>query len=340
MRRPSDTRRQRGSARILKVVHVEASIIRVLGHDALVLVRSLSSLGRKPVPNRSGEVAIATAAQARGSDEDEPLLIAALESAGARARPVVWDDPTVDWSSFDAVVVRSTWDYPARRREFLTWADRVGSPRLHNSPEVLWWNTDKIYLRALARRGVATVPTTWITPNDSTASLPETGEYVVKPSVSAGSRDTARYTPDEEERATEHVRRIQESGRTTMVQPYVAGVDTVGETALIFIGGQYSHAVRKAPLLSPGGGTVEGLFTPEKIALREPSPTERAVAAHIVTVARDLLGDLRYARVDLVPGPDAAPLLLELELTEPSLFLSYAPAAAERFATVIREQIT
>ncbi|QVQ55176.1 hypothetical protein J4H86_26390 [Spiractinospora alimapuensis] len=281
-------------------------------------------------------MAIATAAKARGSDEDEPLLITALESAGLRARPVVWDDATTDWSAFGSVVVRSTWDYPLRRREFLAWADRVGSDRLRNGAEVLWWNTDKVYLRALARHGVAIVPTTWIAPDAAEVPLPDSGEYVVKPSVSAGSRDTARYVAGRDTGALEHVRRIQRSGRYVMVQPYVASVDATGETALVYLDGTFSHAVRKAPLLPPvGHATIEGLFAPEKITPQEPTASQRAAADHVVAVAHRFLGDLLYARVDLVDGPDGTPLLLELELSEPSLFLTHAPGSADRLAAAI-----
>lgn len=296
------------------------------------------------MPDRPVEIAIATAAKARGSDEDEPLLITALESAGLRARSVIWDNPTTDWSTFGSVVVRSTWDYSLRRREFLAWADRVGSERLRNSAEVLWWNTDKVYLRALARRGVAIVPTTWIAPDSNEVTLPavspQTGEYVVKPSVSAGSRDTARYVAGQDEDATDHIRRIQQSGRFAMVQPYIASVDATGETALVYIDGSFSHAVRKAPLLPAAGhATIDGLFASEKITPQEPTASQRTVADHIVAVAQSLLGGLIYARVDLVDCPDGTPLLLELELSEPSLFLTHAPGSADRLAAAIAAQL-
>ncbi|MQA02599.1 MAG: hypothetical protein GEV07_07705 [Streptosporangiales bacterium] len=278
-------------------------------------------------------VAIATAAEAQGLDDDEPLLVEAFARHGVAAEPAVWD-ADVAWSRYDAVVVRSTWDYPARRAEFLAWAADVDG-RLWNGPRVLAWNTDKVYLRELAAAGVPVVPTTWIEPDATGVTLPADGDYVVKPSVSAGSKDTVRYRAGEDVDAVEHVRLIQKSGRVTMVQPYVASVDSYGETALLYVEGSFSHAIRKGPLLTAGQGFVDGLFAAEEITARRPSPAEREVADRVVTAARQIVGDLLYARVDLVAGDDGQPLLLELELAEPSMFFGYDDGAADRLAAAV-----
>jgi glutathione synthase/RimK-type ligase-like ATP-grasp enzyme len=276
-------------------------------------------------------IALVTAAAARHLDEDLPLLSRALGDARLDHEIVVWDDASVDWARFDLAVVRSTWDYAPRRDEYVAWARQV--PRLANPADVIAWNTDKRYLRDLARAGIAVTPTTWIEPGDA-PRIPD-GEIVVKPAVSAGARDTARYAPDARASAIEHVKRLQAEGRTAMVQPYLSGVDEHGETALLFFGGVFSHAIRKGPILIPGAGCVEGLFAKEDISPRAPSEAERALAERTLERVPGGRDRLLYARVDVVPGPDGAPMVLELELSEPSVFLGHAPGAAERFARAI-----
>jgi glutathione synthase/RimK-type ligase-like ATP-grasp enzyme len=269
-------------------------------------------------------IALATCAALPQGDDDEQLLAAALPEAVW----AVWDDPAVDWAAFELVVVRSTWDYQERREEFLSWARSV--PRLVNPAAVLEWNTDKRYL-AQVPRAVATV---FVAPGEPFCE--PAGEYVVKPTVSAGSRDTARFGAGDRERAEALVRAIHAGGRTAMVQPYLAGVDRHGETALLYFGGRFSHAIRKGAILEPGAEPHENLFAAEDISAREPSADERALADSVVAAVRERFGtDLPYARVDLVPGADG-PQLLELELSEPSLFFAHAEGAAERFADVLK----
>jgi glutathione synthase/RimK-type ligase-like ATP-grasp enzyme len=270
-------------------------------------------------------IALATCSYFPAGDADDALLAAALPEA----QWAVWDDPAIDWDAFDLVVIRSTWDYQDRHDEFLEWVHSVR--RLVNPPEVIEWNTDKRYLAEVP----GAVDTTFLAPGDA-FSAPD-GEYVVKPSVSAGSRDTARYAPGEAARAAALVERIHASGRTAMVQPYVHAVDDDGETALLFFDGAYSHAIRKGPLLTPGADPHDDVFAPENITGREPPEDERELAERVVEHVRERFGDLAYVRVDLVRGPDG-PQLLELELTEPSLFFLHAAGAAERFAAVLRSR--
>jgi glutathione synthase/RimK-type ligase-like ATP-grasp enzyme len=260
----------------------------------------------------SQRVALVTCAELPDGDPDDAPLPAAFGGAPW----VVWDDPAVDWDAFDVVLVRSTWDYHDRRDDFLAWADRVGD-RLVNPPDVLRDNTDKRYLARLPR----TVPTTILEPGDALA--PFDREVVVKPTVSAGSRLTARFSPDEHDRAAALVRRIHAAGKAAMVQPYLRSVDARGETALLHFGGMFSHAVRKGPILQPGHEPTGELFAAEELELA------REVLA---TLGREVA----YARVDVVEGDDGEPLLLELELTEPSLFFAQADdGAVERFAAAV-----
>ncbi len=279
-------------------------------------------------------VALATCALVPDLDEDDRLVIAALADRGVAAVPAVWDDSTVDWEAYDLIVVRSAWDYAERRTQFLAWSGSLR--RVLNSQAVLAWNTDKVYLRDLAARGIGVVPTIWADPGTEAEeiALPE-GELVVKPAVSAGARNAARYHAHDHAAARSHVGRLLAEGRTVMVQPYVASVDEEGERALIHLGGAYSHAINKGPLLTEHGRMTEGLWEPERISAVQPAGDERALARAVLRALPWAPEELLYARVDMVSGPDGSPLLLELELAEPSLFLAHCGGAAGRFASAI-----
>ena len=276
-------------------------------------------------------IALATCAEYADLDVDDRRLLEPLARLGVAAEPAVWDDPAVDWRRFDAVVLRSTWDYPERLGAFLAWVDAV--PRLLNPPPIVRWNVDKHYLLELADAGIPIVPTRIAEPGQGPGPAgwaPDWPEVVVKPTVSAGSRDTARFT-DDDPRLAALVARIHAAGRAVMLQPYQQSVDAAGETSLIFIDGAVSHAIRKGPLLPPDGSITAGLFAPEEITARVAAPEELALGRRVLGQVVDRFGVPLYARVDLLPGP----LLIEVELVEPSLFLEHAPGAAERFARAI-----
>ena len=281
-------------------------------------------------------VALATASAYPDLAADGPLLLDALTRHGVAAEPAVWTDPQVRWASYDLVVIRSTWDYFRRRDEFLSWIDTVAAvTRLANPAEVLRWNTDKTYLRDLSAAGVPVVPTTWLVPGDA-FTAPASGDYVVKPAVSAGSRDTAHYRGGvHDEQAAAHVARLLAAGRTVMVQPYLTAVDTYGETAQLFFAGRFSHAIRKGPMLAAAGEEPGQ----ELIEARHPTPDEREVAEAVLDALPWPRTALTYARVDVVPGEDGAPRLMELEVTEPSMFLGHDAGAADRFAASIADRL-
>lgn len=279
-------------------------------------------------------VALVSSRDAAGLDEDLAPLLVALQERGAMPEVTVWDDAAVPWQAFDLAIVRSTWDYAPRRDEFLRWADHVTTrTRLANAAPVLRWNTHKRYLAELAARGVPVVPTHWVEPGDS-AAIPFTGDVVAKPAVSAGARDTARHAAGDPS-ALAHVRQLQSAGRSVMVQPYLPRIDAEGETALVFLGGAYSHAFRKGAILDTRPRYVGGLFAHEDIRAREPSRAERDLAERALDAAPFPRRELLYARVDVVPGADGQPLLLELEATEPSLYFALAPGSAARLAHAI-----
>ena len=201
-------------------------------------------------------------------------------------------------------------------------------PRILNSPDVLRWNTDKRYLATL---GPQTIPTNFLEPGQPfvVPGFP----FALKPSVGAGSIGAARYDAGDE-RAQEHVARLHAAGQTVMIQPYVEAVDRDEELALHFVGGDFSHAVRKAAMLPHGGEPGEGLFVEERISATQPSEKESDLAERTLDAVPFPRHELLYARVDLLPGP----VVLEVELTEPSLYLGYAHDAAERFAVAIAER--
>lgn len=290
-------------------------------------------------------VALVSARAARHLDEDLAPLVAALNDDLVDAAVTDWDDPAVDWASYRVALLRSTWDYAERLPEFLAWADRTAKlTTLINPPAVIRWNTDKHYLAELARAGVPVVPTRFVEPGESAAERLETfltqesaPEWVVKPAVGAGSRDAARYARGEERTACAHVERLLEAGRSVMLQPYLDQIDLHGETALIYLSGRFSHAIRKGPLLRPSAGPTDALFAEEHITPRVPASEELRIADRVLTAlpfARPL-----YARVDVIRSADGTPCLLELELTEPSLFLTHAADAAGRLAAQLRAQL-
>jgi glutathione synthase/RimK-type ligase-like ATP-grasp enzyme len=284
-------------------------------------------------------IALVTAAAARDLDDDLPPLVTALREQGGDVHVVNWDDSAIDWATFDLALLRSTWDYTTRLQEFLAWAERAG-PHLRNPADVVRWNTDKHYLGVLAAAGVPVVPSAFIEAGEDACTAIDrflqahaAREFVVKPSIGAGSRDAQRYSRDDHAFALAHARRLLDAQRSVLLQPYLDRVDEHGETALIYFAGQFSHAIRKGPLLRRGEGPTRALFAAEHITPRTPSAGELEVAAH--TLAAMPFGQLLYARVDLIHEADGAPRVLELELTEPSLFFAHAPGSAQRFAQAI-----
>ena len=291
-------------------------------------------------------LALVTAIAATGHDEDlAPLFQACLE-AGFSPRIVAWDDATVSWSRFDAALLRSPWDYTERLPEFLAWCEHTSrATQLLNPLSVIRWNTDKHYLSDLSVAGVPVVPTLFV---EAVAEPLEalqaflathaTTEFVVKPAISAGSRDTQRYARDQEFAASNHIARLLEQNRSVMLQPYLRSVDSVGETALIYFNGHFSHAIRKEALLRTDELATATPYASGPITASKTDPDQSKLAERALEAVERLLQldqPLAYARVDLIRDDDGNPSLLELELTEPSLFFEQAAGGAERFAAAL-----
>ncbi len=267
-----------------------------------------------------------------------PHLQSALDHIGQPWVEVAWDDDSIEWAEFSLVVVRSTWDYYKRRDEFLAWIERVSATTsLMNPPEMLRWNIDKHYLLDASARGLPIVPTTFVEPGESEWSaeverLLADGDLVVKPAVSAGSNDTERHSMTNS--ASEHITSLLDSGRSVMLQPYLADVDHADETGLVYLAGQFSHAFAKGPLLATSKDVAGGLFARERIEPRSPSDLERRLGDDAVHWLTSRFGTPLYARIDLLPTAEG-PVIIELELTEPSLFLHTHPEAPGNAARAI-----
>ena len=261
-------------------------------------------------------------------DPDSPILLEALGRAGVEAELAIWDDPAVDWEGYDLSVLRSTWDYVPRLRQFLDWAQ--ATPRLLNPLEVVRYSTDKHYLADLGAKGVPVVPTRFVDVGQE-PDFPE-GEFVVKPAVGAGSLDAGCYLPHQVEEARQHVRALHARGRDVMVQPYLPAVDQEGETALVYLEGRFSHAMTKAAMLRVEELDRTALFRREQMSVAEPPPDLVDFGSRVLAAAG--WPDLLYARVDVARGP-AGWAVMELELVEPSLFLWLAPQAADTLARAL-----
>ena len=273
-------------------------------------------------------IALVSARAAEHLDSDLPLLLEHLEGAEVAH----WDDPTVDWSRFSAAVIRSTWDYHQRLDEFLDWADRVSQlTRLVNPVDLVRWNVDKAYLVDLSDRGVPVVPTRVVADDEGVTALRAAGDLdgrvVVKPAIGAGSNGAARHV-DDPDGAEEHARSLLPAGRV-VVQPYIDGVDDRGETGLVILGGEFSHAFRKGAILSADRAWADDLYVVEDISPREATEAELTVGRQVAK----LFPEAAYLRVDLLPGHEG-PLVSEVEAIEPSLFLHVSAGAATRAARV------
>jgi glutathione synthase/RimK-type ligase-like ATP-grasp enzyme len=200
-----------------------------------------------------GQVAIVTYDARPEVTDDDRLLAGALSARGLVVHAGPWSDPAARWSTYDAVVVRSCWDYFLRAREFHDWLDRLEADRapVHNDVRILRWNADKTYLRDLGARQVPVIPTHWLD-RGSSASLAAlrrvTGwsELVVKPTVSGGGHRTWRSTPEGGAGDEVRLAAMMDDG-AVMVQPLIDEIEREGEWSLVFFAGRYSHAVLKRP---------------------------------------------------------------------------------------------
>lgn len=267
-------------------------------------------------------------------DLDEQPLLAALAEAGVDARVAAWDDPDVDWSRSPLTVVRSTWNYTERRDDFLGWMRRVSAEGtvLRNALSTMLPNTHKGYLAGLERAGVDVVPTRWFamapTPQldpDALRALPWR-HVIVKPAIGAGSRGVRAFDLEDDaqlEAAAAHVAALRSSSEV-LVQPRLTSIVERGERNLVWIDGEFTHAVDKPARLEGDDEHVRTASTP--------TDRERLLATSVLrTIPAFEHRELLYARVDMAEDELGTLRVVELELVEPSLFLTLHEPAMERF---------
>ena len=284
-------------------------------------------------------------------DVDLPLQIVAFADSGIELVQAPWEDGTIDWDSFDLVVVRSPWNYVDCLDEFRQWLDaRRPMTTIHNAVSLIEWNMDKRYLADLAARGVPVVPTAFVQSIDefqSAIASAGSSEIVVKPSVSAGSRLTGRFAVDDPS-AEELVSRILSEGVTVMVQPFASRIDVQGEIGTVLFDGVVSHSFRKAALLAEGGALVGGEYREEITAIVAPDDV-LAVVTIASTVATKIARErgwlaaneeLLYGRYDVVRLDDGSPALLEAELFEPCFFLPTDSESPRRFVDAVIRRLS
>jgi hypothetical protein len=269
------------------------------------------------------EVAVATGAGASSFDESA-TIVAALSDIGISADSRSWSDPAVDWSDYRIVIIHSTWDYAANIEAFRSWVGRV--PGLLNTASVVHWNLSKNYLISLRSIGVPIVPTTWVRRCSRAVPLIPAGSFVVKPAVGNCARGVMVFGPREHQLAFEHIGRMRRSGRDALIQPYLPSFDNEGETDVVVIAGKISHAVRKR------AGLRDTSAAAGQVMICDVSDAQRRVVRSALNAVPGGPGQLLYARVDLANGPIGEPLVAELELIEPSLFMSFSDAAAHLLA--------
>jgi glutathione synthase/RimK-type ligase-like ATP-grasp enzyme len=273
------------------------------------------------------ELRIATCRPLPEPDVDEDVLLQALRARGIDARMSAWNDPGERWDEPVPTVIRSTWDYIHDLHAFRAWLDRAErAAPLWNPGSVVRDNLHKRYLLNLERHGVPIVPTALIEHTARTKlaqvlALKGWSDIVVKPAVGAGSFGTQRFRAHELAAGEAHFEQLLEEHRDVLVQPYEVSVEQHGERALVWIDGDFTHAVRKTPRF---GDDPERVSEALAIEPDERELGERALASHAAK--------LLYARVDVARGPDGLPRVMELELVEPSLFLRQSPEALERLA--------
>jgi hypothetical protein len=270
-------------------------------------------------------------------DPDAAPLAAALEAAGLPTAVLGWDDPSVDWHEPIPTILRTTWNYALAPEAFRAWLDVVAAAApLWNPLPVVLQNLHKRYLVELPLRGVAAVPTRLLEQGQR-AELGEcadafgTDRLVAKPAIGAGSLDTERFTRGEDVRFAAHVDRLASRG-DVLVQPFVESVQDYGERSLVWIDGELSHAIRKTPRFAGDSERIDG---PLPIADDEAMLAQAALAPILAEHGERLL----YARVDVARSAAGLPMIMELELIEPSLFFARQPGSADRFVAGVMRRL-
>lgn len=297
---------------------------------------------------KTKKVALVSDSDSLSVDYDMPLIIDAFKRTNVEADVIFWDNANPDWSLYDVVVLRSPWTYMEKIEPFIEFCEKVEqSSVLLNPLSVVVWNSDKSYLKLLEQKGIPIVPTEIIYSETeiqtALASLHESeweiNEVVIKPTIGAYSFGVIRLSIGDLDKITQHVRYLLQLGKGVIFQPYLNTIERHGETNMIYFCNKYSHAIKKEPLLAKRGETK----TPdmEFRTLKEANIEEKALAKRVLGLVQsnlELSKPLLYARLDFIEDKSGMPLLLELEITEPSLSLPLTPKSVDFFVQSIIER--
>lgn len=275
------------------------------------------------------------------STSDQTLLNP-LKERGILATPTIWNDASIDWQQFDAVVLRSCWDYYKHAQVFRQWLAKLQDldVPLYNTQKTVLWNMEKTYLRDLAQQGVKTIPTIWAeTAIDLSETMKSRGwnQVVLKPVMGASGYGIQHVVASEAHQKQSLFDSMLQEGQV-MIQPVIEEIQN-GELSLIFFQNEFLYAIRK----TPGEGTIfVNSAYGGSYATTDVDNTTIKVAQSILNIAHKLTEQdtFLYARVDGIVV-DTEFILMELELIEPGLFMDIAsPDASERFADVITKLIS
>ena len=284
-------------------------------------------------------IGLVTYAKAPTLTDDDRPLIGDLAARGLSAKPIRWDDAAADWSAFDALVLRSCWDYHVRHDEFERWLATLERLRVPtwNSVPVVRWNMHKSYLRDLEARGVAIPATVWLNRGAPAVSLGVVmrgagwDDVIVKPAVSASATDTRRVRIESADDEAARFRELR-SRADVLVQRYVPEVSTAGEWSVVLIDGAFSHAVLKRP--RAGDFRVQE----EHGGSSTPAEPPRDVVAAALRIARQIPGEWLFARIDGVETASGF-VLMEAECIEPHLFFEFRPEARGQLARAVESKL-
>ncbi len=265
------------------------------------------------------------------------LLIEPLSRRGWSVDMVSWRNREIDWNAFDAVIIRSPWDYQQDASLFMKVLEEIdcSSARLENPLDLVKWNIDKSYLKELEVEGILIVPTIWGEQLDGKLlngafKQLDTRELIIKPTISANADDTFRVNQGIEPEAKAEILSIFHN-RAFMIQPFMKNIITEGEFSLFYFGGEYSHSILKTPgkgdfrVQEEHGGILASVEPETKLLQR----AQQTIAS--------LEPQPLYARADFVRTLDNDFALMELELIEPSLYFNMDPDSPERFARIFDE---
>jgi len=268
----------------------------------------------------------------------DSLLEYPMKELGWKTCEISWRDKQVDWNDFDAVIIRSPWDYQDHCDAFLLTLEKIEKSKaiLANCLDLVKWNINKNYLRQLENDDVAIIPTLWH--NHYSESILsdafdffEVEQLIIKPCISANADDTYRLNRKASNIDHSAMEKLFDD-RDFMLQPFMTSIIEEGEYSLFFFNNKYSHSIIKKP--QKGDFRVQEEHGGQ-LALIQP-------AEKLMTAAKQALAHLPhktlYARLDFVRAADDF-LLMEAELIEPSLYFNMDADSPARFAQAFVEYI-